>query len=152
MIGEDVTENVKTIKNIPKKLRLPLDIHVRGEILMPKSVWKDINKEREEEGEIPFANTRNAAAGSIKLLDPREVAKRGLTCYVYDILNDIKLPKGTKLSDLLPVFPREKTDLHIAEIIKLCEDSETKKMLESKDIEFDGLVIKTESLGQREII
>ncbi|HBB03686.1 TPA: hypothetical protein DCZ39_02145 [Patescibacteria group bacterium] len=49
MVGEDVTENVKTIKNVPKKLKLPLDINVRGEILMPKSVRKDINKEREEE-------------------------------------------------------------------------------------------------------
>jgi DNA ligase (NAD+) len=59
---------------------------VRGEILMPKSVWKEINKEREEDGDTPFANTRNAAAGSIKLLDPKEVAKRGLICYVYDVL------------------------------------------------------------------
>lgn len=152
MVGEDVTENVKTIKNIPKKLKLPLDIHVRGEILMPKSVWKDINKEREEEWEIPFANTRNAAAGSIKLLDPKEVAKRGLICYVYDILNDSELPKGTKLADLLPVFSREKTGLHMAEIIRLCENPETKKMLESENIEFDGLVIKVESGDQREII
>jgi len=53
---------------------------------MPKSVWKEINKEREDEGEIPFANTRNAAAGSIKLLDPNEVARRRLVCYVYDVL------------------------------------------------------------------
>jgi len=152
LVGDDVTENVRTIKNVPKKLKFPLDIHVRGEILMPKSVWKDINKEREEEWEVPFANTRNAAAGSIKLLDPKEVDKRWLVVHIYDILNDIELPKGTKLIDLFPVFPREKTGLHIKEIIKLCEDPATKKMLESKDIEFDGLVIKTESLEQREII
>lgn len=67
---------------------------MRGEIVMPKSVWKELNKEREEDGETPFANTRNAAAGSIKLLDSAEVARRGLTCYVYDILtgehDDIK--------------------------------------------------------------
>ena len=119
---------------------------------MPKSVWKELNKEREDDGDIPFANTRNAAAGSIKLLDPKEVAKRGLVVYVYDILNDVELPKGTKLADLLPVFPREKTGLHIKEIIALCEDPATKKYLESQDIEFDGLVIKTESLEQREII
>lgn len=151
-VGEDITENVKTIKNIPPKLKLPIDIHVRGEILMPKSVWKDINKEREEDWDIPFANTRNAAAGSIKLLDPKEVAKRGLVVYIYDILNDIKLPKWIYLKDLFPVFPREKTGLHMSEIIKLCENPTTKKMLESEDIEFDGLVIKTESLEQREII
>lgn len=152
MIGDDITENVKTIKNIPKKLKLALDIHVRGEILMPKSVRRDINKEREDNGETPFANTRNAAAGSIKLLDPKEVAKRGLICYVYDILNNRVLPKGTTLADLFPVFPREKTGLHIAEIIALCENPETKKTLESKDVEFDGLVIKVESTDQREYI
>jgi DNA ligase (NAD+) len=86
LTGDDVTENVRTIKNIPKKLKSPIDIHVRGEILMPKSVRKELNKEREEDGDIPFANTRNAAAGSIKLLDPKEVSKRGLICYIYDIL------------------------------------------------------------------
>ena len=54
--------------------------------MMPKSVRKELNKEREEDGEIPFANTRNAAAGSIKLLDSREAARRKLVCFVYDIL------------------------------------------------------------------
>jgi DNA ligase (NAD+) len=78
---------VKTIKNIPKKLNSPVDLHVRGEIMMPKSVRKDINEQRESDGETPFANTRNAAAGSIKLLDSKEVEKRGLVCYVYDILS-----------------------------------------------------------------
>lgn len=152
MVGDDVTENVRTIKNIPKKLKFPLDIHVRGEILMPKSVWKEINKEREEEWEMPFANTRNAAAGSIKLLDPKEVNKRGLVIYIYDILNDVELPKWIHLKDIFPVFPREKTGIHIGEIIDLCEDIKTKKFLEDQDIEFDGLVIKTESESQREII
>ncbi len=151
-VGDDVTENVRTIKNIPKTLKKPIDIHVRGEILMPKSVWKELNKEREEEGETPFANTRNAAAGSIKLLDPKEVMKRGLIIYTYDILNDIIMPKWIKLTDLLPVFPREKKGLHIEEIIKLCEDPKTKKFLEEQDIEFDGLVIKVENIQQREII
>ena len=153
-VGDDVTENVRTIKNIPKKLKFPLDIHVRWEILMPKSVRKEINKEREDEWETPFANTRNAAAGSIKLLDPKEVAKRGLRCYVYDILaaSSLKLKALSLIEFGFDVFPREKTGLHISEIIKLCEDPATKKMLENQDIEFDGLVIKTESEEQREII
>ncbi|HCY20821.1 TPA: hypothetical protein DIC40_03040 [Patescibacteria group bacterium] len=85
-VGEDITTNVKTIKNIPQKLKHPIDIAVRGEIMMPKSVWKELNKEREEDGEIPFANTRNATSGSIKLLDSKEVAKRKLACFVYDVL------------------------------------------------------------------
>ncbi|MCX6824627.1 MAG: NAD-dependent DNA ligase LigA [candidate division SR1 bacterium] len=152
-VGEDVTENVKTIKNVPRKLKDPIDIHVRGEILMPKSVWKELNKEREEEGEIPFANTRNAAAGSIKLLDPQEVKKRGLVCYVYDILNEeANLPAGKNLSDFFPVFPRHKDLNTIQEVIKLCEDIETKRYLEQENIEFDGLVIKVSSVLQREFI
>ena len=155
-VGDDVTENVRTIKNVPKKLKYPLDIHVRGEILMPKSMRKEINKEREEEGETPFANTRNAAAGSIKLLNPKEVAKRGLVIYIYDVLAwSLKLEAWSQnnLEKLwLPVFPREKKGLHIGEIIKLCEDPATKKFLEEQDIEFDGLVIKTEDEHHRELI
>jgi len=77
---------VKTIKSIPHTLKSPITIGVRGEIMMPKSVRKELNKEREEAGEIPFANTRNAASGSIKLLDSREVARRKLACFLYDIL------------------------------------------------------------------
>jgi DNA ligase (NAD+) len=86
LVGDDITSNVKTIKSIPHTLKMPIDIGVRGEIMMPKSVRKDINKEREENGETPFANTRNAAAGSIKLLDSGEVARRKLVCFVYDVL------------------------------------------------------------------
>ena len=154
LVGEDITENVRTIKNVPKKLNLSIDIRIRWEILMPKSVWKDINKEREDDGDIPFANTRNAAAGSIKLLDPKEVAKRGLVCYVYDILTTPTINNQTSnLTELgLPVFPRTKEVHTIQEVISLCEDYETKKYLEQQDNEFDGLVIKVKEENQRKII
>ena len=149
MTGEDVTENVRTIKNIPKKLSQTIDVRVRGEIVMPKSVWKEINKEREADWETPFANTRNAAAGSIKLLDPKEVSKRGLVCYTYDILTKSKL----SLTELwLPVFSRGKDMETIEEIISFCEDPATKKELDQQDSEFDGLVIKVQDEKQREII
>jgi len=155
-VGEDVTVNVQTIKNIPKRLDIssPDRLSVRGEIVMPKSVRKEINKEREENGETPFANTRNAAAWSIKLLNSWEVAKRGLLCYVYDILNPETLP--TKDMDIEHVwfhtFKRKKTAKDIQEIISLCEDPATKKTLEEQDIEFDGLVIKVQDKQQREDI
>ena len=155
-VWEDITENVRTIKNIPKKLNVSsLDrLSVRWEIVMPKSVWKELNKEREEEWETPFANTRNAAAWSIKLLDPKEVAKRWLLCYVYDILTTWSFKLWTlSLTQLgFNVFPREKQGLHIKEIIKLCENPATKKYLDQQDIEFDGLVIKVQNIQQREII
>lgn len=177
-VGEDITANAKTIKNIPQKLKHPVDISVRGEIMMPKSVWKDLNKEREEEGEIPFANTRNAASWSIKLLDSKEVAKRGLVCYVYDILRYIttdhnKERKTTKINIYnqkiswektteeieniletlwLPVYPRTKQCTSIQEVIETCLDNKIKQQLESEDIDFDGLVIKVKDQSQRDIL
>ena len=90
-IGDDITENVKTIKNIPLVLRGLNDveknhiIYVRGEILMPKSKLKEINDQRIKEGLEPFANTRNACSGSIKQLDPKVTASRGLIFKAWDM-------------------------------------------------------------------
>lgn len=87
--GDDVTANVKTIKSIPLQLQgndYPELFEVRGEILMPFSVFEKLNKEREENDEQPFANARNAASGSLKQLQSSEVAKRGLDAYFYYIM------------------------------------------------------------------
>lgn len=89
--GDDVTANVKTIRSIPLRLRgenYPEQFEIRGEILMPFSVFDELNKERENKSEAPLANPRNAAAGTLKLLDPREVAKRRLDAYFYYLLGD----------------------------------------------------------------
>jgi DNA ligase (NAD+) len=141
-------------------------LSVRGEIMMPKSVRKNLNKEREEEGFIPFANPRNAAAGSIKLLDSKEVARRKLICFVYDILyietekqstmekifsNQEEILKWMK-SIALPVFDRHKTYKTIEEVIAICKDPATKEFLESQDCDFDGLVIKVVEKSCREIL
>ena len=85
--GDDVTRNVRMIPNIPLKLRgdYPPDLEIRGEILMPYKDFERLNAEREEAGEIPFANPRNAASGSLKLMDPTQVAHRGLYCTLYHI-------------------------------------------------------------------
>ncbi len=153
-VGDDITINAKMIKNIPQKLKETVDISVRGEIVMPKSVWKELNKEREEEGETPFANTRNAAAWSIKLLDSWGVAKRGLLCYVYDILKTPKL--WTLDSELwtlwMPTFKRIQEANTIDEVINICVDEKIKKELDDQDIEFDGLVIKVKDKQQRKFI
>ena len=74
--GDDVTANIKTIKNIPHTLPEKQRVIIRGEVMMPKSVRKKINQQRSENNQEPFSNTRNAAAGSLKLLDTNEVAKR----------------------------------------------------------------------------
>ncbi|MEX0935036.1 MAG: NAD-dependent DNA ligase LigA [Candidatus Paceibacterota bacterium] len=84
-VGEDVTENVKTIRSVPLKLEEPLDIIVAGEAWLSESEFERINTEREEEEQPTFANPRNAAAGSIRQLDPSIAAERRLDCFIYDI-------------------------------------------------------------------
>lgn len=88
--GDDVTENVKRISNIPETLHgdFPDEFEIRGEILMPYEAFDALNKERELQEEAPFANPRNAASGSLKLIDPEEVAHRGLWCTLYHIPAD----------------------------------------------------------------
>lgn len=84
--GEDVTTNVKTIKSIPLRLPEPITIEVRGEIYMPVSDFEEYNRQREEEGLTPFANPRNATAGTLHLLDPSEVSQRKLDSFIYFVV------------------------------------------------------------------
>jgi len=87
LVGEDVTSNIKTVKNIPLKLRQYIPrLEVRGEIYMPKAEFARINLDKEERGEKIFANPRNAAAGSIRQLNPRITAERALAAFIYDII------------------------------------------------------------------
>ncbi len=91
VVGDDVTVNARHIRNIPQKLGgegWPEEFEIRGEILMPYADFDRLNAEREDAGEAPFANPRNAASGSLKLQDPSEVARRGLMCTLYHIPGD----------------------------------------------------------------
>ena len=146
---EDITQNVKTIKNIPLKLQnAPYLLSVRGEIMMRKSVLLKLNQEREKKWEEPFSNTRNAAAWSIKLLDVRETEKRALQCFIYevlyaenengDLLESYDIPEEFEHIDL----NEEKGDIDT--MIAICLNPETKQKLEEQDYDFDGLVIKLE--------
>lgn len=96
-IGEDVTENVKTIKSIPQKLAEPLSLEFRGECFMPKAAFAKLNEEREANGLPTFANPRNAAAGSLRQLDAKVTAKRELDTFMYYIPEYEKL--GVKTQD-----------------------------------------------------
>ena len=90
-VGDDVTENVKTINSIPLVLMgsgYPDFFEIRGEIVMPFESFENINKDRVEQGQEPFANSRNAASGSVKMLNPKEVAKRKLDCFLYYMQGD----------------------------------------------------------------
>jgi DNA ligase (NAD+) len=145
--GEDITTNVKTIKNLPKRLyNAPAFLSVRGEIMMPKSVWKTLNAQRQQAGKELFANTRNAAAGSIKLLDSGEVAKRNLFCFVYDLLY-AENADGQRIDCAITDFPFPQVALNttpsdIHTIQTICLDPAMKAFLDSQDFDFDGLVIK----------
>lgn len=86
-VGEDVTRNVKTIHSIPLTLERE-NLEVRGEVIMPKQSLRALNKENEKQGKAPYANTRNAAAGSIRQLDPKISANRNLQYYAYDLISD----------------------------------------------------------------
>ncbi|MDR2191153.1 MAG: NAD-dependent DNA ligase LigA [Candidatus Peribacteria bacterium] len=155
--GEDITTNVKTIKNLPKKLYdVPALLSIRGEIMMSKSVWKSLNLQREQQGKELFANTRNATAGSIKLLDSGEVAKRNLFCFVYDVLY-AENAEGESVgydigSSALPMmsFPASLTQGYTIE--EICLNPAIKAFLDSQDFDFDGLVIKVADTGYRQLL
>ena len=84
-VGEDVTQNLKTIESIPLKIKENIDIIVEGEVFMSKTVFEELNKKREKNGEPLFANPRNAAAGAIRQLDSKIVKERKLDCFIYDL-------------------------------------------------------------------
>lgn len=100
-VGEDVTHNVRTIESVPLRLERPIDVIVEGEIWMSEKGLKEINARRSKEGEAVFANPRNAAAGSIRQLDPRVAASRKLDTFIYDV---------AKSSEVLPATQKEEIE------------------------------------------
>ncbi len=85
-VGEDITENVKTIPSIPLRLKEAIDVSVRGEVFIPKEKFKELNEQQEQNGLQPFANPRNAAAGSLRQLDSKITASRPLDIFVFNVL------------------------------------------------------------------
>jgi DNA ligase (NAD+) len=156
ILGDDVTANVKTIKSLPLSLDTSQDIEARGEIYLPFSSFRKINQEREEEGESLFANPRNAAAGSIRLLDPKQVARRGLDIFLYSIFCDGR--EKASQSENLEVLRKLhfKTNPHW----KLChslEDvlafyEEWKERRDSLDYDVDGIVVKVNDTKHRALL
>lgn len=157
--GDDVTSNVKTIRNIPLKIndkKIPDEFVIRGEILMPRAVFDRLNSERTAAGILPFANPRNAAAGTLKLLDPKIVSSRTLDCMVYFLLSG-DLPHADHYSNLREALA---WGFNVPDSIKLCTtleevfkfisywDSERKQL----PYDIDGVVIKVNSLRQQDIL
>ena len=146
-IGEDVTENIMEIESIPKKLKEPISLEVRGEVILPISEFGRINQEREDEGEDVFANPRNAAAGTIRQLDKSIVKERKLDCYLYYLVNAEEYGMKTHKESIEYI---EKLGFKTTKIFELYNDfgklekaiDVWKTKREKLDYETDGLVIK----------
>jgi DNA ligase (NAD+) len=157
MQGDDVTANVRTIHSIPLKLRgsdYPEEFEIRGEIFMTRRQFEYLNKLREEAGEMPFANPRNAASGSLKMQDPAEVAKRGLDCYLYYLLGD-HLPFETHYENLQKA---KEWGLHIPEYLVRCRSindvwefiKEWEATRVQLPFDIDGVVVKVNAYNQQQ--
>lgn len=151
VIGEDITENVKTIKTVPLTLKKPISIEVRGEIYMPKKVLKSLNEKRELEGLPIFQNCRNAAAGSIRQLDSKIAASRGLDTFIYHIPNPLDYGIETHYEALkflkelgFKTNPQSKLVTDVDGIVDFIEDITKKRNELSYDI--DGVVIKVNNI------
>lgn len=155
--GDNVIDNIKTIPSIPWRIErkdVPDFFELRGEVLLPWERFEALNKEREEQEEPLFANPRNAASGTLKLQDPREVARRGLDAYLYYMLGE-NLPSTTHFERLETA---KEWGFHISDAIKVCHsvdevmnyiaywDTERKNL----PVATDGIVLKVNNLAQQE--
>ena len=154
--GDDVSNNIKTIRSIPLVLRdkgIPDSFEVRGEVFMPKEVFLKLNREREDIGEERYANARNTTAGTVKMQDSTEVARRKLDCYVYGVLGAAGIKTHEEAIKKL-----ESWGFHVSPTYKKCNSIEAVldyiKHWELKRLELpletDGVVIKVNNLGQQE--
>lgn len=154
VVGEDITNNFKTIKYVPIKLKEPIDLEVRGEIYMTKKSFEEANKKRIESGDEPFQNPRNAAAGSARQLDSKIAKERKLDTVLYHVpgtLNDTHSETLEHLKKLgLPVNPNYKIAHNFQEIKEfIAEWTEKRPTL---PYEIDGIVIKLDDIaGQRKM-
>jgi len=159
-IGEEVTQNARTIRSVPLRLKataggLSSEVEVRGEVFIPRDVFEKTNAEREEQGEPRFANPRNAAAGAIRQLDSRLVARRKLDMFAYDLLVAGRKPFPTHWEALnwmekagFRVNPHKKLCKSIDEVIDFANEQETKR--DELGYEIDGLVVKINSTAQQD--
>ncbi len=160
--GDDITTNLRTVRSLPLRIRetssFPASFEVRGEVYLSRKVFDGINKKRGEEGEALFANPRNAAAGSLKLLDPREAAKRRLQLFVYYFYTEesVFVPQ-THLQSLqrleaygFPVNPHYRLCKNRQQVFQYVEEWDKKR--QSLPYEIDGVVIKVNSVRQQNVL
>lgn len=157
LVGEDITENLKTIKHIPKTLTENIDIIVRGEVFIGKKEFEEMNREREENEESLFANARNAAAGSLRQLDSSIAASRPLDIYIFNVQKseDVKFTSHYESLEYM-----KKLGFNVNPVLIPCKniseaiDAINKIGEERENLSFgiDGAVVKVDNLEQREIL
>ncbi|MBT1707507.1 NAD-dependent DNA ligase LigA [Fulvivirgaceae bacterium PWU5] len=152
--GDDITHNARTIRCIPLKIKgqdIPGSFEVRGEVFMPKQVFQQLNKEREDIGEEKYANARNTTSGTLKLQDSSEVAKRRLDCYVYYLLGEKSKTHAEGIQHLIAwgfnVSPTYRKCTSIDEVLAYIDEWETKRA--DLPLETDGVVIKVNDIDQQ---
>ncbi len=155
IVGDDITNNVRTIKTVPLKLTKDIDIEVRGEIYMTKDTLSKLNKSRQEQGLPLLQNPRNAASGSIKLLDSREVAKRNLSCFIYHLPNplDYNLKTHEEALNFMQELgfrtnPNNKLVKNIDEVLAYIQ--EKAKIRDELEYDIDGVVIKVNDINTQQ--
>lgn len=154
VVGEDITNNVKTIKSIPLSLKSKIDIEIRGEIYMSKKTFQKLNAERRKKGEDEFANPRNAAAGSVRQLDSKIAAKRNLDCFLYHLPNATNYGVSTHYEALEyikslgfivnPNIKRVDTIQELLEYVSYWTENR-----DNLPYEIDGIVIKLDNLASQ---
>ena len=155
--GDDVTANIKTIRSLPLRVKsknVPAKFEVRGEVYLPKEVFKQLNKDREDIGEETYANARNTASGTVKMQDSAEVAKRKLDCYAYYLLGeDSEVETHADAIHKLEawgfrVSPTYKKCKDIQAVLQYIKEWEHKRS--DLPLDTDGVVIKVNNLEQQE--
>lgn len=155
--GEDVTSNVRTIRAIPLALAQPVPgrLEIRGEVYLPRAVFDRVNREREERDEPVFANPRNAAAGTMRNLDPSEVARRGLSAFTYQVLGPPGVVPGRHADTLallrrwgLPVERNWQRCVGVGEVLAYCGKWEDARR--ALQFDTDGVVVKLDDMALRE--
>ncbi|MBM7557365.1 NAD-dependent DNA ligase LigA [Halanaerobacter jeridensis] len=156
-IGENVTHNLKTVRSIPLNLGQDIDLEVRGEVYLPKDKFMELNQQREDEEQSTFANPRNAAAGTLRQLDPKVAANRPLDIFIYDsaYIAGRGFEKHSErlnyLADLgFKVNPEREVLADIEAVIDYCESWTEKR--EDLNYEIDGIVVKVNRLDLREVL
>ncbi|MFA6415006.1 MAG: NAD-dependent DNA ligase LigA [Candidatus Paceibacterota bacterium] len=158
VVGEDVTHNIRTIREVTARLKRPIDLVVEGEVYLSRSGFVKLNALREKQGEPTFANPRNAAAGSIRQLDPRVAASRPLGVFFYDVAATSEAFPPTQSEELayleglgLPVNTEHRHATTLQEVFSYWEKWRGSAR-EKVDYQIDGVVLKVESRAAQEVL